>query len=169
MREKPNMTDRRILRRGTAAWVMTAAAAAMSLGLSAAIAAPTPESARFVDEAKSLSGKGDLNAAIIQLKNAVRSDADNSEARYQLALLYLRTGDPGAAQRELESARARGFDDTKIVVPLTQAYFQQGRFQDVVKNFDPRCSTQPSKSAAVILFGQLFIFNAILKRVKLFV
>jgi hypothetical protein len=25
----------------------------------------------------------------------------------------------------------------------------------LVKNFDPRCSTHPSKSAAVILFGQL--------------
>ncbi len=25
----------------------------------------------------------------------------------------------------------------------------------VVKNFDPRCSTQPSKSACVILFGQV--------------
>ncbi len=141
---------RNALRNGAAAWVMTVAAATLSIGVPAAFAAPTSESTRYVDEAKALSGKGDLNAAIIQLKNAVRADADNSEARYQLALLYLRTGDPGAAQRELESARARGFDDGKIVVPLSQAYFQQGRFQDVVKGFDPEKYTGETRSEVLI-------------------
>jgi putative PEP-CTERM system TPR-repeat lipoprotein len=49
----------------------------------------------------------------------------------------LRTGDAAAAERELETARGRGFDESKLANPLAQAYFAQGRFRDVITKFNP--------------------------------
>lgn len=114
-----------------------ATTALMTLATASVYAAPTPESLEYVKEAQDKIKDGDIPAAIIELKNAVRVDPDNSEARVILAEQYLRTGDPSAAQRELETARSRGFDENRIATPLTQAYYLQGRFADVLKNFDP--------------------------------
>ncbi|MCB2108582.1 MAG: PEP-CTERM system TPR-repeat protein PrsT [Rhodobacteraceae bacterium] len=119
------------------AMLATCAWAAISLAAPPAWAAPTSESLRFMEDAKEHLEDGDTAAAIIELKNAVRVDPDNSEARVQLGELYLRTGDAASAQREFESARARGYDESKIVMPLSQSYYMQGKFSEVIKNFDP--------------------------------
>lgn len=95
--------------------------------------APSGASQRYMEEAQGYVSKGDIAAAIIQLKNAVRADAGNLPARYELALLYLRSNDPMTAERELETARARGFDEAKIALPLAQAYFAQGKLDALLK------------------------------------
>lgn len=99
-------------------------------------APPSVESQQRVDAAAKQIQKGNLAAAVIELKNAIVADGNNSAARYELALLYLRTGDAAAAERELETARSRGFDAAKIALPLAQAHFAQGRFRDVIGKFD---------------------------------
>jgi len=43
----------------------------------------------------------DEKAAIIELKNAIQIDAKYADARYQLALLQLKAGDPRTAFGEL--------------------------------------------------------------------
>ncbi len=105
---------------------------------SAAAAAPASvESQRHYDKASKFAQEGNPAAAIIELKNALVADSANSTARVELALLYLRTGDAASAQRELETARTRGFDESKIAGPLAEAYYLQGKFRDVVSKFDP--------------------------------
>jgi len=101
-------------------------------------APPSVESQRHLDNAAKATQKGDLAVAVIELKNAIVADGSNSAARVELAQLYLRTGDAAAAERELETAKARGFDEAKIALPLAQAYFAQGRFRDVVTKFDAK-------------------------------
>ena len=58
--------------------------------------------------------KGDLKAAQIDLRNAVRSDPQNAEAHYWLGRVSLELGDPVAAEREASAARDRGFDPTQV-------------------------------------------------------
>ncbi len=103
-----------------------------------AVAALTAETKQLIEEARRLAQKGDYAAAIIQLKNAVRIDPVNSDARFELAILYLGAGDAAGAQREFETARVHGYDESKIVLPLAQSYLSQGKFQDVLKNFDAK-------------------------------
>ena len=96
----------------------------------------SPESARYAEQADIASRKGDVATAIIQLKNAIRSDSSNLAARTALAQLYLQSNQPAAAEQELETAKSRGYDETKILVPLADAYFAQGKFRDVVAKLD---------------------------------
>ena len=49
--------------------------------------------------------KGDLRAAQINLRNAVRADPQNAEAHYWLARVSLDLGDAVAAEREARSDR----------------------------------------------------------------
>lgn len=131
------MTQSWTIRKSLCAGLATAA-------LLAGLAAPTPapaappsvESQRRVDAAAKHMEKGDVPAAVIELKNAILADGGNSAARYELALLYLRLGDAAAAERELETARSRGFDEVKIMLPLARTYYVQRRFRDVTTRFD---------------------------------
>jgi putative PEP-CTERM system TPR-repeat lipoprotein len=123
------MTHAKRFRLGAAVLVcMTAVALTPALAT-----APSGDSQRYMEEAQGYMSKGDIAAAIIQLKNAVRADAGNLPARYELALLYLRSNDPMTAERELETAKSRGFDEAKLALPLAQAYFAQGKLDAVLK------------------------------------
>ena len=59
-------------------------------------------------DADRLTAKGDLKAAEIQLKNAVRSDPKNMVAHYRLAVIELQLGQAAAAERE-DDPPARSF------------------------------------------------------------
>jgi Flp pilus assembly protein TadD len=132
------LVSKTALHRSLAAGLATAALLLSPLTMTPVLAAPpSVESQGHLDSAAKHAQKGDLAAAVIELKNAILADGNNSLARYELAILYLRTGDAASAQRELETARLRGFDENKITPPLAQAYYAQGRFRDVVSKFSP--------------------------------
>lgn len=97
---------------------------------------PSGDSQKYEVEAAASLRKGDVSAAIIQLKNAVRADAGNLPARVELAQLYLAIGDAPAAERELVTARDRGYDQGKLALPMAQALFAQGKLDAVLK-IDP--------------------------------
>ena len=71
---------------------------------------PTIAHADALSDARQAIKKGDLRAAQINLRNAVRSDPQNAEARYWLAKVDFDLGDPVAAETEARAARDRGFD-----------------------------------------------------------
>ena len=71
-------------------------------------AAINAESSSYYDEARAYLKKGDLNAAAIQLKNAIRADENNVEARFDLASIYLARRDGSNAETELRAALAHG-------------------------------------------------------------
>ena len=63
--------------------------------------------ADYLNYAKRLLQKGDIKAAQIQLRNAVKSDPQNAEAHFQLARVSIELGDTVAAEREAKAARER--------------------------------------------------------------
>jgi putative PEP-CTERM system TPR-repeat lipoprotein len=102
------------------------------LGSAGNLAAATAESTQFVEQAQAYLAKGDWRAAIIELKNAVRSDPDNAAARYTLGLTYLQVGDAASAEKELKAARERGLDEPRLLQALAQAHVSQGEYRDVL-------------------------------------
>src|SRR4030067_1461809 len=68
----------------------------------------TQTSQALVSEARQYQQKGDNDAAIIQLKNALQKDPDDSEARYLLGTIYYETGDPQSAEKAQRNALSLG-------------------------------------------------------------
>lgn len=87
----------------------------------------------YLKEAQDYAKKGDINAAIIQLKNALQKDPKNIKARFFLGKNYLTRGDGANAEKEFSRAQRLGMARQQMVVPLGRAMLLQGRADDVLK------------------------------------
>ncbi len=99
--------------------------------------------------ARALIEKGDLRAAQIDLRNAVRDDPTNAEAHFRLGVVQMRLGDPVAAEKELRLARDNGFDPRGVTPLLAQTYMAQGKFKELLRDF--AATGQPPEIAVAIL------------------
>ena len=75
-----------------------------------------------LENAKSYLSNKQINASIIELKNAIRADGKNAEARFILGKIYLDLGDGLAAVKELERAHQFNYAANKVVPLLARAY-----------------------------------------------
>lgn len=98
--------------------------------LVAACSRQTPEG--HLQEAQALQSQGKLNAAVIELKNALKKDANFVAGRIALGETYLRSGDYQAALKELERALDLGADAADVKLTLAQTKLAMGRVQEVV-------------------------------------
>lgn len=104
--------------------------AALSTGL---VACKKQESAEtLVAQAKEYQQKGDTNAAMIQLKNALLADPDDAEARFMLASAYVENGDGAAAEKEIRRAISLKYAANKTAPVLARALLAQGQAQKVL-------------------------------------
>ena len=92
-----------------------------------------PSAEEHVRRARSQHEKGETQAALIELKNALQKAPNNAEARQLAGLLYLEVGDGPAAEKELKSAERLGVPEAARRVPLTRAALLQGRYQYIVQ------------------------------------
>ena len=75
---------------------------------SSSAAKPTdPQVAKLLKDADAALKGGNLNLALIQLKNAVRLAPQDGNARAQLGMALLRSGDAVTAEQALRQARRR--------------------------------------------------------------
>lgn len=88
----------------------------------------------YLKEAQGYAKKGDINAAIIQLKNALQKDPKNIKARFFLGKNYLMLGDGLSAEKEFSRAQRLGMARQHVVVPLGRAILLQGRADDILKD-----------------------------------
>jgi putative PEP-CTERM system TPR-repeat lipoprotein len=88
--------------------------------------------AKLMADAKRYEEKGDHKAAIIQLKNALQQNPDNSEARFLLGAIYNKTGDFQSAEKELRKALSLGLDAGKVLPELGQTLLALGAYQQVL-------------------------------------
>src|SRR5437764_14311529 len=93
------------------------------------------QGADYLSDAEGLLAKGDLKAAEIQLKNAVRSDPKNMAAHYRLAVVELQLGQAAAAEHEANIARAGAYDPEHTIPLLAEAYLAQKKYREVLQNF----------------------------------
>ncbi len=98
---------------------------------------PATAHADDLADARKAMQKGDLRAAQIDLRNAVRSDPQNAEAHFWLGKVSLDLGDPVAAEREARAARDRGFDPHQAVPLLAQAMLAQQKYKDLLNDLQP--------------------------------
>jgi len=103
----------------------------------------------LVGSAKTFVEKGDRNAAMIQLKNALQANPDLAEARYLLGEIYFDRGEMANALKELERAHQLGYDQDGIYPMLARAMLREGRGAEVVKDYDTKTLQDKAADAAL--------------------
>jgi putative PEP-CTERM system TPR-repeat lipoprotein len=102
----------------------------------------TQSAETLLAEAKQYQQKGDLKAALIQLKNAVEKSPENGEARLQLATLQLKMGDFASAEKEARKARSLGIAADSALPLQGKAMAQQGRFKEMLDEITPEAAAR---------------------------
>jgi putative PEP-CTERM system TPR-repeat lipoprotein len=76
--------------------------------------------------------KGEAGAAVIKLKNALASSPDDGATRYQLATVYIDTGDGVTAEKEIRLALKLRYAADAAMPVLGRALLLQGQYQKVI-------------------------------------
>ena len=76
----------------------------------------------YIEQAEKLLAEKENSSAIIALKNAIKLDVKNAQARFLLGRLYLQSGDAYSAEKELERALELKYDANKMLPLLARAY-----------------------------------------------
>ncbi len=87
----------------------------------------------YVDRAKVKLDEQAYTATIIELKNALRKNPSNLEARWLLGSTYADLGNGPAAEKELLKARELGVDDNSVLPKLMKAMLNQGKYTKVIE------------------------------------
>jgi putative PEP-CTERM system TPR-repeat lipoprotein len=110
-----------------------------------AISACTPgkTTEEFLQSGQSYVDKKEWNSAIIEFKNAVKSDDKNGQARALLGKAYLEILSTKPAIKELSKAIEFGYDKNEILSSLGLAYSYDGENQKILDEIIPQ-ESQPN-------------------------
>ncbi len=114
---------------------VTPARLVMMLCLSVTLSACGQSPDDMLSSARDYLATNDINAASIQLKNALQKDGTIAEARYLLGSVYLQQGDVPGAVRELRRASELGYPARDVLPLLSRAMVLAGDFDRVVSDF----------------------------------
>jgi cellulose synthase operon protein C len=109
-------------------WQCAAFVAAGMIFAQPAIAATEAATAKSANQ---YLAAGNLRAAEIELRNAVRQSPQDPVLRAKLARVYLELGDPVSAEREARAARERNGAEADYLPVLIDALLRQGKFADL--------------------------------------
>ncbi|MFC0406731.1 XrtA/PEP-CTERM system TPR-repeat protein PrsT [Roseomonas elaeocarpi] len=118
-------------------------AGVMLLGSAALV---PPAMAAALERAQEATARGDLRAAQLEWRNAVREDPGSATAHASLAQTSLELGDGEVAEREARAAMERGYDPVRGTALLIRAYLVTGRFEELLRDF-PASSPSPANPA----------------------
>ena len=103
-----------------------------------------------MDNARAQLAKGDIRAAAIEYRNAIKADPGNAEAHFRLGELQVTQNDPVAAEKELKLAQSLNYSPGAVVPLLAQSYLAQRRFQDVLTGV-PETGADADQTARYLL------------------
>jgi len=104
---------------------------------------------QHVDKAKAFIEKNDLNAATIELKNALQKDANMPEARWILGKTYLELGNGIAAEKEFTRAQSLGFTHPDFQRLNLQSQLLQREYKTVIERIN--AITESERSAGILV------------------
>ena len=103
----------------------------------------------LVKSAKDYLAKGDLSAAVIQLRSALQKAPDDAEARYLLGSALIERRDPAGAVKELRRALELGYPADQAVPTLARALVDDGDARELIGEFSSTTLGTPEGQAAL--------------------
>ncbi|WP_310386928.1 XrtA/PEP-CTERM system TPR-repeat protein PrsT, partial [Roseateles sp.] len=89
----------------------------------------------LMNSARTALSKGESQAAIIQLKNALQKNPEAGEARFLLGQAFLESGDARSAEVELRKAIAAKFDPARIAPLLARAQLALQAYKPMIASY----------------------------------
>jgi len=111
-----------------------------------------PPTDDLLADARRYRDKGDVRAAIIQLKNAVQQAPDLAEARLLLGQMYVESGDMLSAEKELRRALQAGAPRAVVLPTLGKALLAQGQYEGTLTE-----TADATDAPALALRGQALL------------
>lgn len=118
-----------------AAWSNRVRATATALVSALVLAGCTDSPEAMVDSAKAYLAKNDINAASIQLKNALQENGNLAEGRFLLGRINLEQGNVPGAVKELLRAEELGYPADQVTPLLARAFLRSAQFDRVLKDY----------------------------------
>ncbi|PCI51329.1 MAG: PEP-CTERM system TPR-repeat protein PrsT [Alphaproteobacteria bacterium] len=125
----------------------------MGTSIPALAAVSNDKSASYVRDAEEYLKKGDIKAAIIQLKNAIRAEPKNPDSRVALADLYLQTRNVPSAEKEYLRAIDLGMEPSKIIINLSKTRLLQRQYQKILDTLHEEDVAGDKKGEAYLIIG----------------
>lgn len=122
-------------------------------------AADSDQAGRFYEDGLVRMKAGDIDGAIIQLKNAVKADPGMLAAQALLGRAFLANSQPVAAQESLERALRMGIAPTEVAIPLGQALLMQGKVAELIDRFPPEMLDGSRRAELLVLRGEALLRN----------
>ncbi len=124
----------------------------LAAGLIAAAIVPAPAQGQSnpIERARQAEARGELRAAQLELRNAVRADPNSALARARLGAVSLELGELEIAERELRAALDRGYDRADGTRMLMRLYLGQRRNEELLRDFPLDERTMPAALAGQI-------------------
>jgi putative PEP-CTERM system TPR-repeat lipoprotein len=111
------------------------------------------DSTASVKDAEQYVAKGNLKAAEIELRNAIREAPQDPVLHARLADVYLQLADPAAAEREARAALERNGDEADYLSVLMDALLRQDKFADLLDLVKPGDRTPALESKVRTALG----------------
>jgi len=116
------------------------------------------DSSEYLRDARTYFDKGEVNAAVIQLKNALLADPASTEARLLLGKVYLKQQDGLSAEKELRRAQQLGASREAVLVPLGHALLMTGQNDRLLETTSPEAGdTAILKVDILLLQAQAYL------------
>lgn len=120
-------------------------------------AVDSKKSEKYYETARDYLQKGDANAAIIELKNALQRNPGNVAARLLLGQIYLGLNNGPYAEKEIRAAQRRGANDLATRLMLARAQLlQTNRLDDVLKTLEGEIDDAKLLPDVLIIRGRAY-------------
>jgi len=111
-----------------------------------------------LDRGQEALAEGEYRAAVIDAKNILLDDPNNTAARLLLGRASVEIGDGISAEKELRKAVELGTDFSVVLVGLGRALLLQNKFEDIIAEIDPEmAATDVDRLAAMRTRGEALI------------
>ena len=120
----------------------TGSAAALAIILFTLATAASADTDK-INQAQQAFNAGQSRQAIVQLKDVLQLDPENIEARFLLGEIYLKSGDPASAEKELRRAALLDDELTRIAPLLLEAMLAQAKFDAIDQYLQSNSSEDP--------------------------
>lgn len=109
----------------------------------------------YVEQAKHYQDLGEMSKAGIELKNALRVNPENGEARRLLGMLYLTLGNGEGAEKELRKAVDLKVSYQALALPILQAVYMQRDYKRMLQQIKiPEGLDRDSQAEWYVLRGR---------------
>ena len=107
----------------------------------------------FLQSAQSYQNKGNLPAAIIDLKSAITSDPQAGQLRFLLGELYYQTGDLPSAGKEFSKALEFGISPNQVIPMMAKTFYHMENFESVLSLYDEHQLDNDAALSTLSLFA----------------